>query len=98
MAHSNEFREYLASSGGEQAMWDVLIKLDSMKKKPDDPVDFIRQNIAPEMTEIYKTLKVEIKQSEDELATFAANYPKIYAKYLKRKSKLAAKARIKKKK
>lgn len=95
MAQSNEFREYLEQCGGTKAMWDVLIKLDSMRKKPDDPVDFIRQNIAPEMTEMYKTLKEEIKQSEDELATIAANYPKIYEKYLKRKSKLAARKKKK---
>lgn len=95
-AQPNEFRQYLSMSGGEEALWNVLIKLDAMKRKPTDAVDYVRQNIAPEMTELYKSLKEEIKQSEDELSTIATKYPKIYDKYIKRKQKLAKKSRKKK--
>lgn len=97
MAHSSAFRQYLQSSGGEEAMWNVLIKLDSMKNKPADPVNFIRQNIAPELTELYKTLREDIEKLEEELSKIAQQYPKIYEKYLKKKKQMASRTGKKKK-
>ena len=96
MAQSSAFREYLESSGGEEAMWKVLIKLDGMKNKPEDPVEFIRENIAPELSEIYKTLKEDITKTEEELLAIAEKYPKIYEKYMKRKKKSVGKPKKKK--
>lgn len=92
MAPTNgQFKEYISKSGGEKALCDVLIKLDSMKNKPENPVEYVRDNISPEMTELFKTLKEEAKNSEEELSAIANKYPKIYEKYLKRKEKLKSK-------
>lgn len=96
MAQSNAFREYLESSGGEDALWKVLIKLDAMKNKPEDPVGFLRENISPELSEMYKTLKEDIEKTEEELSTIAEEYPKIYEKYMTRKNKSVGKTKKKK--
>lgn len=87
MAEYNEFKEYLKSSGGQDAIWKVLIKLDAVKNKPGDPVEYIRQNIDSGLTELFESLTKEIEELKEEISTFATDHPNIYAVFLKKKAK-----------
>lgn len=85
------FREYLESTGCEQALWDILIAIDAMKIKPKDPIEYIRQNIDLNLTEQFENLRKQINEANEELLRLAKEHPKVYEKFLKWKSKTAKK-------
>lgn len=89
------FRDYMKASGGLDGIWKVCCHLDKLEPKPDDPVDFIRQNIDKKLTMRYITLKEEIEQKKLELAELEEKHPQVYAKYMIKKEKAKARARAK---
>lgn len=98
MAQPSPFREYLVKSGGEEAIWNVLIKLDKLEAKPEDPVEYVRQNMDRKLSENFADLKQEIEEAKGEIDNFAQEHPKLYAKYLKKKKNPVTKKGKKKKK
>lgn len=86
-----EFRDYLEITGGEKALWDVLIELDKMKIKPDDPIDYIRENLDVKLTKKFADLKTDIHLLEEEIEKLSEKYPVAYKKFLKWKQKTARK-------
>lgn len=86
-----DFREYLQSKGAEQALWNILIEMDKMKNKPENPVEYIRENLSPELTKQFTNLKMDIHLAEEEFSQLANEYPKQYRKFLKWKQKRAQK-------
>lgn len=86
MADSNQFREYLTKSGGEEAMWKILIKLDKLRTKPENPVEYIREHMDSNLSEHFANLKQEIEEVKGKIEDFAQAQPRLYEKYLKRKN------------
>lgn len=97
MAEPSPFREYLEKSGGEEAIWNVLIKLDKLKAKPEDPVEYLRENMDPKLSENFADLKHEIEEVKGEIDNFAKNHPKLYEKYIKKQNTTTKKEKKKKK-
>lgn len=94
-----DFQEYLQSTDCEKALWEVLIDIDNHKHELEDPVEYMRQNLDPELTEKFKKLKNKITAKRDEISQLADEYPVVYQKFLKWKLKQARKSkRILKKK
>lgn len=97
---SSSFKDYMESSGGARALWNVLIELDKLRltTKLDDPVEFVRRNIDPELTHNFDSLQQQIKGAKRQIMAFSRRHPKIYDKYIKSKTKRAKKATKTKKK
>lgn len=97
MAESNQFREYLLKSGGEEAMWSILIKLDRLRTKPENPVEYIREHMDSKLSEHFVNLKQEIDEVKEQIESFAQVHPRLYEKYLKKKTNAISKKGQKKK-
>lgn len=82
-----DFHEYLQSKGAEQSLWNILIQIDKLKNKPENPVEYIRENLDPELTKQFTNLKMDIHLAEEELSQLANEYPKQYQKFLKWKQR-----------
>lgn len=93
MAEPIDFRDYLKNAGCEKALWNILIELDKMKVKPDDPVEYIRVNLDLGLTEKFGGLKQEIEDKIAELMKIADEHPAVYSKFLKMKRKKAKKGK-----
>lgn len=93
MTEPIDFREYLKNAGCEKALWNILIELDKMKVKPDDPVEYIRVNLDPSLTEKFGGLKQEIEEKIAEILKIAEEHPAVYSKFLKMKRKKAKKGK-----
>lgn len=87
MADSDEFRDYLQRTGCEKALLDILIELDKMKIKPNDPVEYIREHLDPDLTEKLDSLKIDIATAMDELSKISSEYPVEFQKFLKIKKR-----------
>lgn len=96
MADSKEFLEYLQNSGGQDATLCVLIEMDSMREKPENPVEYLRENIDREITNLHVNLKAEIEKAKEVISEIEEQYPQIYDKHMKRKMKTSAKRKTKK--
>lgn len=92
-AEKSEFREYLESAGSENALWKILIKMDRMEPKPDDPIEYIRQNLDPKLTKNLADLQDQVNVKVEELVQLAYENPKACKKFLKWKIKTSKKAR-----
>lgn len=90
------FYDYIKNSGCEDALWRVLIDVDKLQNKLEDPVEYIRENLDSELTERYAILRQELTEAGEELLQLAEEYPKEFAKYLKIKKKKAKKRGLKK--
>lgn len=83
MVEPIDFHDYLKDTGSENALWEILIELDKMKVKPDDPVEYIRENLSPALTAKFTNLKEEIEATLNEISQIAEEYPQVYNKFLK---------------
>lgn len=82
----SEFRSFLVTEGCEEALWKILCKLDRQNPKPEDPVDYIRQNIDPELSANLTALETEFDAKIESFVEMAYDYPKAYKKFLKWKA------------
>lgn len=82
-AEEPDFRDYLESTGAVKALWNILIELDRLKNKPDDAVEYIRENLDRELTKQFISLKLDINAAEEEFSQLANEYPIVYNKFLK---------------
>lgn len=92
--------KYLERKGCIQALCKVLIEVDRRQDNLQDPVAFIRENLDPDLTKMYRTLQAEIEEATAELTQLSEQYPVEYAKFLKtkkRKGKGKGKGKVKKK-
>lgn len=87
MADSDEFRDYLQRTGCEKALWDVLIELDEMEIKPNDPVEYIREHLDPQLTAKLDSLKIDIATAMDEISKISSENPLVYENFLKMKKR-----------
>lgn len=94
----NLFHEYLTNKKCKAALCNVLIQLDKLQEKPQDPIDYLRRNLSPEATAHIEEMKLEIKHCKGVLKAIERIYPKIYAKYMKKKEKRKKNTKTTKKK
>lgn len=87
MEGERDFLAYMKDTGVEKALWKLLIEMDSMKEKPENPVEYMRQNFDPELSAKLVTLKKDIRAKESELTELAEKYPDIYKKCMKKNKK-----------
>lgn len=92
-AQKSEFREYLELAGSEDALWKTLIKMDRMEPKPEDPIEYIRQNLDPKLSKHLADLQEQVDAKIEELVQMVYENPKACKKFLKWKSKRSKKAR-----
>lgn len=57
----NQFWDYLQTSGAEDALADALQKLYKLEKKPENAVEFLLNNLDPNMA---KKIQVQAKEIE----------------------------------
>lgn len=61
------FGLYLNISGTAEAVSNALLNLFLVKKKPNDAVEFVRENLDPNVNKQFEKLKMEIQAAEKEL-------------------------------
>lgn len=88
---AKDFRDYLESTGCEQALCDILVAIDAMKIKPEDPIEYMRQNIDPKLTEEFENLKNQINEANEQLNQLSEAHPTVYEKFNKLKRKMDSK-------
>lgn len=87
----NDFSEYMNSTGCTDALWRILIEMDKLKNELDDPVEYLRVNLDPELTKLFASLKDQIQMAREEIMQLFEEYPKECGQYLKRKKKIGRK-------
>lgn len=63
----NQFWEYLQSSGAEDALAAVLQKLYQLEKKPENVVEFLLNNLDPNLSKKLQNQTKEIQNLKKEL-------------------------------
>lgn len=63
----DEFWQYLQTSGVEETLSDVLQKLYRLEKKPENAVEFLRNNLIPGMAQKLEAQTQEIASLKKEL-------------------------------
>lgn len=64
----NQFWDYLQTSGAENALSEVLQKLYNLDEKPNNAVDFLLNNLDPEMSQKLEAQSKEIESLKKQLA------------------------------
>lgn len=64
----DEFWQYLQTSGVEETLSEVLQKLYRLEKKPENAVEFLRNNLIPGMAQKLDAQMQEIAALKKELA------------------------------
>lgn len=72
----NQFRSYLHSSGVADALAASLTSLYQLKKKPENPVEFIRQNLPPTQEETISGLTNELAELTNDIDKLREMLPK----------------------
>lgn len=83
---------YLNMTGTAEAVSNALLNLFLLKEKPENPVEFIRENLDPKTNEVIAKLKKEIQSAEQELAQLneiAAEYKAKSIKLIAEQAKAA---------
>lgn len=98
MAKNDRYRQLIKNSGCEEALCDVLIKLDKLRVKPDDPVEFIREHLGNNNEEhsatAAKLRELEVLYPDENVAgeklrELAVRHPELYEKFLLSKAEKA---------
>lgn len=95
MDAAESFREYMERTGCADALWKVLIEIDKLQDELVSPMEYIRINLDPELTEKFQSLKDRINEAQDEIRQLFEDYPDECGKFLKWKKKRAKKRILK---
>lgn len=72
----DNFRTYLASSGTSEALIVALTNLYRMGKRPNNPIEFIRQNLPPVHEETIASLTAELQALRKDCENLRKMLPK----------------------